>query len=186
MKKKTKKILYSVGVVLSLGVAIASDILVKQFYGFIDEGLNGTGIEYTPEAEKVLAKGDAFVSEIMKEGITMLKNTSGSAPFAYDENNPEANRKVNIFGWNSTDAGFLISGYGSGISRIPENKRVLLYQGFDKYNAIYKKKKIEYNTNLKSFYESWCTKKAVTESLGGNDKLYTNIIFSNVQDKIFI
>ena len=40
MKKKTKKILYSVGVVLSLGVAIASDILVKQFYGFIDEGLN--------------------------------------------------------------------------------------------------------------------------------------------------
>lgn len=174
MKKKTKKILYSVGVVLSLGVAIASDILVKQFYGFIDEGLNGTGIEYTPEAEKVLAKGDAFVSEIMKEGITMLKNTSGSAPFAYDENNPEANRKVNIFGWNSTDAGFLISGYGSGISRIPENKRVLLYQGFDKYNSVYKKKKIEYNTNLKSFYESWCTKKAVTESLGGNDKLYTN------------
>ena len=90
MKKNTKKILCSVGVVLSLGVAIASDILVKQFYGFIDEGLNGTGIEYTPEAEKVLAKGDAFVSEIMKEGITMLKNTSGSAPFAYNENNPEA------------------------------------------------------------------------------------------------
>ena len=54
MKKKTKKILYSVGVVLSLGVAIASDILVKQFYGFIDEGLNGTGIEYTPEAREMI------------------------------------------------------------------------------------------------------------------------------------
>lgn len=68
----------------------------------------------------------------------------------------------------------MISGYGSGISRIPENKRVLFYDGFDKYNDIYPKKKIEYNANLKSFYEDWCQSRAVTESLGMNDKLYTN------------
>ena len=97
----------------------------------------------------------------------MMKNTSNKAPLKDVD-------KVNVFGWSSTDAGFVISGYGSGISRIPENKRVLFYKGLDKYNKIYRKKKVEYNTELKSFYEDFCSRKIVSESLGGDDRLYTN------------
>lgn len=171
--KKVGKIVSGVGIALLAGVMITADVLCGKYYNFIDEGINGSGVNYD-DAGKALAKGDAFVKEIMEEGITMLKNTSGKAPFAYDSSNPEANRKVNVFGWSSVDAGFLISGYGSGISRIPENKRVLFFDGFDKYNKTYPKKKIEYNENLKNFYEKWCGGRKVSESLGGNDKLYTN------------
>ena len=165
--KKTGKIISTISMALLLAITLTGDILVKKFYGFIDEGLSGTGIEYSQEAEQALARGNSFVSEIMKEGIVMLKNTSGNAPLKNVS-------KVNVFGWSSTDAGFVISGYGSGISRIPENKRVLFYKGFDKYNKIYRKKKIEYNQELKSFYEDFCNKKVISESLGGDDRLYTN------------
>ncbi len=171
--KKVGKIVSGVGIALLAGVMVTADVLCGKYYDFIDEGINGSGVNYD-NAGKVLAKGDAFVKEIMEEGITMVKNTSGKAPFAYDASNPEANRKVNVFGWSSVDAGFLISGYGSGISRIPENKRFLFFDGFDKYNKTYPKKKIEYNENLKKFYENWCGGRKVSESLGGNDKLYTN------------
>lgn len=171
--KKLGKIICSVSMALLAGVMVAADVLSVKYFAFIDEGINGSGVNYST-ASRVLAKGDAFVKEIMEEGITMLKNTSGTAPYAYNASDPDANRKTNVFGWSSVDAGFLISGYGSGISRIPENKRVLFYDGFDKYNEIYPKKKIEYNANLKSFYENWCKSRAITESLGGNDKLYTN------------
>ena len=165
--KKVGKIISGIGIGAILACLVTGDILVKKYYGFIDEGLNGTGIEYDDEAEKTLAKGNAFVGEIMKEGIVMMKNTSKKAPLKDVD-------KVNVFGWSSTDAGFVISGYGSGISRIPENKRVLFYKGLDKYNKIYRKKKVEYNTELKSFYEDFCSRKIVSESLGGDDRLYTN------------
>ena len=165
--KKVGKIISGIGIGAILACLVTGDILVKKYYGFIDEGLNGTGIEYDDEAEKTLAKGNAFVGEIMKEGIVMMKNTSNKAPLKDVD-------KVNVFGWSSTDAGFVISGYGSGISRIPENKRVLFYKGLDKYNKIYRKKKVEYNTELKSFYEDFCSRKIVSESLGGDDRLYTN------------
>lgn len=171
--KKVGKIISAVSIALLAGVMVTADVLCSKYYDFIDEGINGSGVNYD-NAGSALAKGDAFVKEIMEEGITMLKNTSHDAPYAYSSDNPTQNRKTNIFGWSSVDAGFLISGYGSGISRIPENKRVLLYDGFDKYNKTYPKKKIEYNENLKSFYENWCKSRAVTESLGMNDKLYTN------------
>ncbi len=171
--KKIGKIISGVDIAILAGAMITGDVLCGKYYDFIDQGINGSGVSYD-KAGAALAKGDAFVKEIMEEGITMLKNTSGKAPFAYDSSNPNSNRKVNVFGWSSVDAGFLISGYGSGISRIPENKRVLFFDGFDKYNKTYPKKKIEYNTNLKKFYESWCGGRKVSESLGGNDKLYTN------------
>ncbi len=171
---KLRKALCGVGIALIVSAMVAADVTVSLFYTFIDEGLNGSGVVYSEESEKVLAKGDAFVSEIVKEGTTMLKNSSGHAPYAYDATTPSANRKTNIFGWSSVDAGFLISGYGSGVSRIPENKRVMLYGGFDAYNKVYSKKKIEYNENLKKYYEDWCSQRAVTDSLSGNDKLYTN------------
>ena len=171
MNKKIKRIILTSAATLLTGVTVAANVLYNKYYDFINDGLNPTKVTYD---EKVLEKGNEFVSTIVKEGVTMLKNTSHKAPFAYDPENPTKNRKVNIFGWSSIDAGFLISGYGSGISRIPENKRVLLYKGFDTYNQKYPNKKIEYNTNLKSFYEDFCSARQVSESLGGNDKLYTN------------
>ena len=171
--KKVGKVLSMAGIALCLGAMITGDILATKYYGMINDAINPPDYSSVKD-EKVLAKGDAFVKEIMDEGIVMLKNDGHKAPFAYDESDPVKNRKVNIFGWSSTDAGFLISGYGSGVSRIPESKRVLFYDGFDKYNKTYSKKKIEYNPNLKSFYEKWCNNRAVSESLGGNDKLYTN------------
>lgn len=165
--KKRGKIISGIGIGLLLASVVTGDVLVKKYYNFIDEGLSGSGIEYDENAEQTLARGNSFVNEIMKEGIVMLKNTTGQAPLKGVD-------KVNVFGWSSTDAGFVISGYGSGISRIPQNKRVLFYKGFDKYNKIYRKKKVEYNIELKEFYEDFCSQRAVTESLGGNDKLYTN------------
>ena len=116
--KKRGKIISGIGIGLLLASVVTGDVLVKKYYNFIDEGLSGSGIEYDENAEQTLARGNSFVNEIMKEGIVMLKNTTGQAPLKGVD-------KVNVFGWSSTDAGFVISGYGSGISRIPENRRVL-------------------------------------------------------------
>lgn len=73
--KKLGKIICSVSMALLAGVMITADVLSVKYFAFIDEGINGSGINYS-NASSALAKGDAFVKEIMEEGITMLKNTS--------------------------------------------------------------------------------------------------------------
>lgn len=77
------------------------------------------------------SSGDALVPELVEDSAVLLRNEtkSGTPTLPLDPTNDREN-KVNLFGWNSTDAGYLLSGTGSGGSPVLEQNRVTISQAF--------------------------------------------------------
>lgn len=85
--------------------------------------------------KEVLAAAEDFVVEVVKEGITLLKNENGSLPLA-------GSPKVTVFGKNSVS---LVYG-GSGSAGNTAAERKTLYDSLEA-------SKIDFNAEMKSFYE---------------------------------
>ena len=109
-----------------IAAMIVADCLCKVNAQAITNLLCGRGIRFDGEdVEQAMAESDALVRNICEEGIVMLKNEGGKdgkgvLPLAED------NRKINLFGWSSTDNGFLLTGFGSGAATIHAAKKVSL------------------------------------------------------------
>ena len=86
--------------------------------GIIDRALTNDNFDFGEGFQEVAAKSDELCQKIGEEGIVMLKNEYDTLPFK--------SKKVNVFGWNSTDKGFFLRGIGSGSSSIREEKAVTL------------------------------------------------------------
>ena len=86
--------------------------------GIIDRALTNDNFDFGEGFQEVAAKSDELCQKIGEEGIVMLKNEYDTLPFK--------SKKVNVFGWNSTDKGFFLRGIGSGSSSISEDKAVTL------------------------------------------------------------
>ena len=130
MKKKYKTqfrfghVLSMILIAILLAAIIAGDVVCSMFASSITMQLSGTGATFEGEnVEKVLALGDEMCQEIADDGIVLLKN-NGALPLE------KSNRKVNLFGWGSTNSGFLYTGAGSASATINSAKRVTLQQAF--------------------------------------------------------
>ncbi len=131
-----------------IAAMIVADCLCKVNAQAITNLLCGRGIRFDGEdVEQAMAESDALVRNICEEGIVMLKNEGGKdgkgvLPLAED------NRKINLFGWSSTDNGFLLTGFGSGAATIHAAKKVSLSAGL-------KEQGFTVNTELLDKYEQY-------------------------------
>ena len=121
MKKVGKIIsLCSIGVIL--GALVAGNIIGVKYAPMITTFLFGTG-ERKGGAEEQ-ARSDELCQKIAEEGIVLLKNQDNALPLE--------TKDLNVFGWSSTEQGFLLSGIGSGSSTISDDKKVSLLDGLEK------------------------------------------------------
>lgn len=97
------------------------------------------------KVEEANAAGEEVVQQIVKEGITLMKN-NGLLPLSVED---QSKYKVNLFGIGSTDysGGFFFSGTGSGASGPREGKKVTLRQGLEQAG-------LEINTELLDAYKN--------------------------------
>ena len=112
--------LCSIGVIL--GALVAGNIYGVMKAPIITTFLFGTG-DRTGGTE-VQARSDELCQKIAEEGIVLLKNQDNALPLE--------TKDLNVFGWSSTDQGFLLSGIGSGSSTISDDKKVSLLSGLEK------------------------------------------------------
>lgn len=137
MTTKIKHTLIIVGMALILAVVLAANILCGIFNEMITVFLSGYGVN---TANLDYEQGDAVCQDIAAEGLVLLKNTPNGLPM-------KNVTKVNVFGWGSTDGGFIVSGAGSGSSddRGSGEGKVTLLSAFEREG-------IEYNTALTKVY----------------------------------
>ncbi len=106
MKTAIKAIQCTAIVLLALAV-----IAVNIVCGFMNEWLTtffgGRGLSSGSAVTRESA--DELVQEIEGEGVILLKNEGNALPLT-------GTTKLNVFGWSSTEAGFIMSGSGSGDS----------------------------------------------------------------------
>ena len=121
MKKEGKIIsLCSIGVIL--GALVAGNIYGVMKAPIITTYLFGTGDRTSGTEEQ--ARSDELCQKIAEEGIVLLKNQDNALPLE--------TKDLNVFGWSSTEQGFLLSGIGSGSSTISDDKKVSLLSGLEK------------------------------------------------------
>lgn len=157
IKTKNKIISFSIIAVILIAILVGN-IVCSAFFQMITEFFHGTGVSFDNEQlEEVLNSGDDLCSEIEGEGVIMLKNTANTPPL-------KDVTKVNLFGWATSDAGWTISGYGSGEGRIVEEKKVKLQKAFTESN-------IEYNAELAQFYKDFRNERTGLTSLAGGGNM---------------
>lgn len=138
MKKKnlTYPIVVSV-ICLILAIAlIIGNVLCYQNANIITAYLSGYGFD--EDGEETLAareSGNALARQVEAEGAVLMKNDNNTLPLK--------TKKVNVFGWSGSDAGFMPQGTGSGTGS--RNDLVTFLGGL-------KEAGIEYNETLAKAY----------------------------------
>ena len=144
MKRSTKKIIYGLAIGVIAGAAIAGNVVASIYSPMITTALCGTGVNFDGENfEQATAQSAELCKDIAEEGIVMLKNDNEALPLQ--------NKKINVFGWSSTDQGFLLSGIGSGSSTINPEKKVTFLEAL-------KKGGFEYNQDIIDLYNNYDSK----------------------------
>lgn len=117
--KKTIMSLHLSVITLILFLLFVLNFVAYSFSGIITQYICGFGIDYTSDAaQKARAEGAELAAEICENGFTLLKNENDALPLTA--------KKVNVFGWGSSDNGFMYIGGGSGEGG---SSRITLYEG---------------------------------------------------------
>ncbi len=129
-KRGVKRIVLIAVAFVLVAVLIAGNIVLNQFAPLIHANFAGGfgGSTETQEAKNALGSADELVGEIAEESMVLLKNEDDFLPL-------KEGTKVNLFGWASTDLGFLQIGGGSGGSPIDASNpyQITLTEAFDEY-----------------------------------------------------
>lgn len=128
-------ILLVVAIVLNVALSI-----VNEKYGlFISRFLSGDNVD-TSVGGEVFADADKVVRTAAEESMVLLENKDDFLPL-------KDLAKVNLFGWGSTEYGFLLTGGGSGGAVIANDKDVKV-----DLNDAFTEANIEYNQDLYNAY----------------------------------
>lgn len=161
MKKVGKIIsLCSIGVIL--GALVAGNIIGVKYAPIITTYLFGTGGRKGGTEEQ--ARSDELCQKIAEEGIVLLKNQDNALPLE--------TKDLNVFGWSSTEQGFLLSGIGSGSSTISDDKKVSLLDGLEKDG-------FNINQDLVKFYNDYDSS---TFSFGTGNSKRMNLIEPSISE----
>ena len=143
---KTGQIIFIVIAVIVVAVMVTIDCLSGIYKSLISSflGCAEQTDSVATDKDKIDASaksGDQVVRNIGNEGVVLMKN-DGILPL------PKEQKKINIFGWGATEAGFLLVGNGSGRSFVHEDNRVSLLKAF-------REDKFEINEEIIGIYENW-------------------------------
>lgn len=141
--KNRKAIVSLISIGLIAATLTAGNIVAFRFAPMITTFLSGTGDRGfdSDDFNKASTQSDELCQKIAEEGIVLLKNDDEALPIK-DE------KKINVFGWSSTEQGFLLSGIGSGSSTINDEKKISLLKGLEQDG-------FEYNKELEKFYNDY-------------------------------
>lgn len=90
-------------------IVIVANVLAGIFSFVITNYLLGWNVTFDSNFYKTIEESDALCEEIAGEGMVLLQNDNGTLPL-------DGAGNINVFGWGATDAGFVMSGSGSGNS----------------------------------------------------------------------
>lgn len=163
---KRRVMLFAVIAVL-VAVAIVANVVAMLFWDYLMTtfGTHNSNTD-TETVSNALALGDELVQEIAEDSMVLLKNENGILPLS------ENDRKVNLFGYGSTDNGFVYSGGGSGGTiinmdstpdSIMQELKVTLAEAFEREG-------FEINKDLQKLYTDFSTYNATVER--GTSTLY--------------
>lgn len=131
----TRKIVHSESWLVALvGIVVAVSMMLT---GPLSTLLNNATITKYTLSDATVSKANELAKEVQSEAITMLKND--------DSNLPLSNKKVNVFGWGSTNP--VYGGTGSG-SMSKQYKTVSLLDGM-------KQAGLKTNTELSKLYTDY-------------------------------
>lgn len=131
----TRKIIHSESWLVALvGIVVAVSMMLS---GPLSTLLNNATITKYMLSDTTVSKANELAKEVQSEAITMLKND--------DSNLPLANKKVNVFGWGSTNP--VYGGTGSG-SMSDQYDTVSLLDGM-------KEAGLETNVDLSKLYTDY-------------------------------
>ena len=131
----TRKIIHSESWLVALvGIVVAVSMMLS---GPLSTLLNNATITKYMLSDTAVSKANELAKEVQSEAITMLKND--------DSNLPLANKKVNVFGWGSTNP--VYGGTGSG-SMSDQYDTVSLLDGM-------KEAGLETNADLSKLYTDY-------------------------------
>lgn len=128
-KKLTKKnwiimaIYAGIAAALMIAFILVDSLLVWRYATNIDRFLGVTKDDFSNASEELIA-GDRLVTEIQRDSIVMFKNENNALPIA-------AGSKINVFGYGSSDEGFLLRGIGSGSSTISGQKAITFMEALE-------------------------------------------------------
>ena len=138
-------IFFFMGIILT--ALIVGNVLCAQWSNQITSLLCGDGTSFNGEhVQNALSKGKELVENINNEGMVLLKNENNTLPLSKDETN------VNLFGWASTDNGFLLTGGGSGAAPVNDETRVPLKKGLEETG-------FKVNEKLFNKYTEYCPRR---------------------------
>ena len=141
-----KSILFVSAMALLSGAIIAGNVVAGAYAPMITTFLCGTGVNFdSKEFAEATAKSDELCQEIAEEGIVLMKNQNNALPLKYEK---DEDKNINVFGWASSDNGFLLSGVGSGSSTIQEKKKVTLLKALEDEGFMV-------NEDLVNFYKDY-------------------------------
>ena len=147
-----KSVVLLILAIVLVAAMIASNVILNKYKTEITLAFTGGGqqaVTNTEERDNALELGGELVEDILADSAVLLKNENGSLPLAKDT-------KLNLFGWNATDSGFLVTGGGSGGVNINANLKVTLTDALTDAG-------VAYNQNLIAAYFFVCV--AVNESM---------------------
>ena len=131
----TRKIVHSESWLVALvGIVVAVSMMLT---GPLSTLLNNATITKYTLSDATVSKANELAKEVQSEAVTMLKND--------DSNLPLSNKKVNVFGWGSTNP--VYGGTGSG-SMSKQYKTVSLLDGM-------KQAGLKTNTELSKLYTDY-------------------------------
>ena len=139
----TRKIIHSESWLVALvGIVVAVSMMLS---GPLSTLLNNATITKYMLSDTTVSKANELAKEVQSESITMLKND--------DSNLPLANKKVNVFGWGSTNP--VYGGTGSG-SMSDQYDTVSLLDGM-------KEAGLETNADLSKLYTDYRADRPVVD-----------------------
>ncbi|MFA6829729.1 MAG: glycoside hydrolase family 3 N-terminal domain-containing protein [Bacilli bacterium] len=143
---KTNKIVSIASISVIAAAMVAANCVAAYYAPMITTFMCGTGTNFDNEDfQQAANSSDALCKDIARDGIVLMKNENNTLPLSYAEG---AQKKINLFGWSSTNQGFLLSGIGSGSSTISDSKKVSLIDAF-------KADDYEINEDLVKFYNKY-------------------------------
>lgn len=144
--KKSKAKLIALPIVAAVCVAliVVVNVVLNMFAPILHRVFAGDGVDVSGSAG-VLEEADKVVRNTAEESMVLLYNDNKYLP-------QKDLAKVNLFGWGSTDGGFLLTGGGSGGATVLDKDR----NGNDRIKVdltdAFTEAGIEYNTALTDAY----------------------------------
>lgn len=146
-RSKAKLIALPIVAVICIVVIILANYYLNYYKTLLYRVFGGDGVSVSASSTE-LVEADKVVRRTAEEGMVLLYNENGFLP----KKNID---KVNLFGWGSTDGGFLLTGGGSGGATILDNDRNGNKRTKIDLTDAFKEAGIEYNTALYNAYSDY-------------------------------